>query len=371
MAHYVRADGVLVGHGATVRELDALSTLFDEVRHVGCLHEEPPPDSALPYRAKNLELVPVPPAGGETFGSKLDVVTLLPRYVQVISRQLRDADVVHVRCPANVSLCALAVLAVTRHPKRRWVKYAGNWWPYPREPRSYALQRRWLASPRLGAVVTINGDRGGLPAHVHAFTNPCLTDSEIETGAKVAAGKVLTNRIRLLFVGNLAAAKNPLVAVDVVDLLNKQGVLAHLDLVGAGPETEMLRSHVEARALSELVTFHGALPRDMIDELYAVAHFVVLPSKTEGWPKVLSEGMAAGALPIATAVGSIPEILGRIGAGKAIAGDVRPESFADAILDYCRAPGRWRREVELGLSAASQFSYSAYLDAVSALLQLS
>jgi len=55
----------------------------------------------------------------------------------------------------------------------------------------------------------------------------------------------------------------------------------------------MLRSHVEARALTELVTFHGALPRDMIDALYAVAHFVVLPSKTEGWRQIFGAGLKA------------------------------------------------------------------------------
>ena len=31
-------------------------------------------------------------------------------------------------------------------------------------------------------------------------------------------------------------------------------------------------------------------------------HFVVLPSKSEGWPKVIAEGMFWGCLPISTAI---------------------------------------------------------------------
>jgi hypothetical protein len=122
MAHYHRGDGVIVGHGATARELDMLATLFDEVRHVACLHEEAAPASALPYASRNITLVPVPPAGGETLGAKLGIARYTPLYVRTIARELRGADAVHVRCPANISLYALAMLAARREPQRRWIK---------------------------------------------------------------------------------------------------------------------------------------------------------------------------------------------------------------------------------------------------------
>ena len=52
----------------------------------------------------------------------------------------------------------------------------------------------------------------------------------------------------------------------------------------------------------------GAVP------LYARSHFMLLPSScSEGWPKVLSEAMAYGVVPVASNVSCIPQILGATG----------------------------------------------------------
>ena len=247
---------------------------------------------------RDVEAVETEWANGLT--AKLDIVRRLPHYTRTIARELRDADAVHVRCPANVTLCALAVLAVTRHPTRRWIKYAGAWQPTGREPASYALQRRWLARPHLRAQVTVNGTWPDQPSHVHSFANPSLTDDELARGATIAHTKSFETPLRLLFVGHLGAAKNPRVAIDALALLRDRGVDARLDLAGEGDELEAFVREVYAHGLSRYVTLHGPLPRNALDELYAKAHFVVLPSRTEGWPKVLAEGMAFGAVPIAT-----------------------------------------------------------------------
>lgn len=365
MAHYRAGDRIL-GHGATVRELDRLATLFDEVRHVACLHDEPAPASALPYRAPNLTLVPLPPAGGDDLVAKLDIVRRLPGYTRTIARELRDADAVHVRCPANVSLCALAVLAITRHPARRWIKYAGAWEPVGAEPISYRLQRQWLARQDLRARVSITGAAGALPLHVRAIPNPCLTTEEIESGRAAARDKRLSTPLRLLFVGHLGAAKNPRIAIAAVAELRARGIEAQLDLAGEGAELATLRAEATAQHLP--VYLHGSLPRTALDELYARAHFVVLPSRTEGWPKVLAEGMAAGAVPIATAVGSIAPTLASHGVGRALSAPARAAEIADAIAAY--TPARWAEESARGVAVARAYGYDAYLDHVRALLGL-
>jgi len=372
MAHYRRADGAIVGHGSTARELDALATLFDDVRHLACLHDEPAPASALPYAAGNLTLVPVPPAGGDDLAAKLDIVRLTPRYVRAIARELAGADAVHVRAPANISLYAIALLTARRAPRRRWIKYAGDWRPHRGEPASYRLQRAWLARTGHGAQVTINGRYPDQPGHVHSFWNPCLTDDEVARGRAAAAGKQLAPPgapVRLVFVGHLGAAKNPRVAVETLVELRRAGCDARLDLAGDGAERPALEALVARAGLSAAVTLHGALPRPALSALYDAAHFVVLPSRTEGWPKVLGEGMASGAVPIATAVGSIPDALARLATGCAVAEPTTP-AFVAAIRGYLDDPARWRRESAAALAAAEQFSYASYLRAVGALLEL-
>lgn len=367
MPHYRRGT-MVVGHGATTRELDALASLFTSVRHIACLHDEEAPASALPYQAPNIEMVFVPPAGGPGIVDKLDIVRRAPLYVGTMQRELKTADVVHVRAPANITLYALPLLALARVP-RCWIKYAGNWRPMGREPWSYRVQRLWLEHGIAGANVTINGAWPEQPTHVVTFLNPCLTDAEVAEGVERASTKSLTSPTRLLFVGHLGAAKNPRVAIDAAFELSRRGHDVKLDLVGEGIERVAMEAELRPRKPEGLVTFHGPLPRTAIDELYAAAHFVVLPSRTEGWPKVLAEGMAYGAVPIAAAVGSISETLRDAGCGTAIP-DITPASFADSIEAYLQSPLRWQLERDRGLVAARRFTYTAYLDAVRSLLQL-
>ena len=237
--HY-RKNGLIVGWGPTVRELGWLAGLFDELVHVAPLHEGPAPASALPYEAANVRLVPVRPAGGSTVGAKLGVLGAWPEYLRVIRRELRSCDVVHVRCPSNIGLLAILLLALSREPRRRWIKYAGNWFPGAPESLSYSLQRRLLASGAARAVVTVNGRWPNQPPHVRPFLNPCLSDEELRDGAERGAAKRLAFPVRLLFVGRIEHAKGCGRAVDVVEGLRRGGIDARLDLVGDGPDRAAL-----------------------------------------------------------------------------------------------------------------------------------
>ena len=104
---------------------------------------------------------------------------------------------------------------------------------------------------------------------------------------------------------------------------------------------------------------HGWLPRPAINPLYADAHFMLLPSRSEGWPKVLSEAMAFGVVPLAGAVGSIPHYLRAFGTGAAIASH-DPDAYAEEILAAHRAPDRWADQSARAASAARRFTYAAY-----------
>jgi glycosyltransferase involved in cell wall biosynthesis len=49
--------------------------------------------------------------------------------------------------------------------------------------------------------------------------------------------------------------------------------------------------------------------KESIEHVYENSHVLVLTSESEGFPKVISEAMAFGCVPIVTAVGAIPEVL--------------------------------------------------------------
>lgn len=368
-AHYRDGDTV-AGWGPTVREIDHLGTLFDEVIHVAPLHPEPAPASALRYRSPRVRLRPVPPTGGQEATKKLGVLAHAPVYLRAVLKELRRADVVHVRCPAAISLFALLALTMAPRPLPRWAKYAGNWRPAGAEPWSYRFQRGWLERGLHRGVVTVNGVWPGQPAHIRSFLNPCLTDEELSEGRRDAQEKELTSPLRLICVGRLEEAKGVFRALEILARVVRGGLAATLDLVGDGPDRARAERKARDLQMEQRVRFHGWLPRTALAPLYREAHLMLLPTTaSEGWPKVVSEGLAYGVVPLTSTVSSLPQYLQRFSTGRCYAsGDV--EGFSEGVLHYGSHADEWKQEALNGLRAAEQFSYDSYLRQVSALLEL-
>lgn len=362
--HYQTSDGV-AGWGPTVRELGYLAELFDSVRHIAVGYPGPAPASALPYAAANVRVRLVEPAGGNALRDKFGILTAYPAYARAIREEMDRADAVHVRCPANISLLALWLLGRSAAPPYRWIKYAGNWRPDGNEPWTYGLQRHWLAENRHRGMVTVNGRWPSQPGHVVSFYNPCLTEEEAGQGRALAAGKTLQAPVELLFAGELNEGKGVGRVLRVALALQERGIPFRLRLLGDGPDRPRYEAWVRENKLAE-TSFLGWVPRARVADYYAAAHFILLPSRSEGWPKVLSEAMAYGVVPVAAAVSSIPQILGETGAGVALPVD-DIAGMAGAIAGYVADPERWAVASRAGVVAAHRFTYSAYQSAVAGL----
>ena len=355
-----------VGWGPTVRELDHLSTLFAETVHVAPLHKGEPPASARPY-SRRVSLVPVTPAGGETLSSKLHAASRCAPYARTIRRELARADVVHIRCPANIAAVALAVLAGTRRPPPAWIKYAGSWVGRPGESIAYRAQRAVLTRwPRGRGVVSVNGEPRTRGARVVSMLNPCLTDQELTDARLGGQNKRLSDSVRLLWVGAVEEHKRPFDALDVLQKLIPS-VDATLDVVGDGSQLALLRRKIGELDLGSRVTTHGWKAREEMSPFYSRAHFNLLTSATEGWPKVLGEGMAHAAVPLATSVGSVSYYLKKFGLGPTFrVGDTT--AMAEAAMQLANDPSRWAGRAERCLKEAQSLTYSQYLSVVAGIL---
>lgn len=357
-AHYWRGDQI-VGWGPTVKEIRWLARAFDRVTHIACLHRGPAPQSALPYDSEKVKVVLVPPAGGLDWRAKSRVMLRGPRYLTSILENLPQSDVVHVRCPGSVAMYAIVTLRWVSN-KVRWVKYAGNWAERGRMPPSFAFQRWWLRKGLSGGPVTINGRWAGQQEHVFTFDNPSVTLQEICRARRLVHDKTLEAPIRFVFVGRTDKAKGMDTVLRVV-----QCVLAHrrdvtLDVLGDGPQRPYFERMSQGLGLADHVRFHGWVPHDRVPEHLVRSHFLLLPSVTEGWPKVLSEAMTYGVVPLASDVSAIPQVLDETGAGFALpAGDV--SGFVRAIVEILRDPSTWQAMSRAGVEAASRFSYERYL----------
>src|SRR5829696_3827269 len=92
--HY-RSGSMIVGLGSTIREIDHLSSLFDEVVHLAPLHSVSAPASALPYQSHNVRFRAVQPSGGDHLWDKLNILWHLPEYIRAMLDELCAADFVH------------------------------------------------------------------------------------------------------------------------------------------------------------------------------------------------------------------------------------------------------------------------------------
>ena len=368
MPHYYRNQQI-VGWGPTVQEIDALATIIDEIVHLGCMHKTPAPTSSLPYQSNRIRFIPLQAVGGEKFSNKMDVLRRSPEFIAAIKKWLPWGDVIHVRCPANIPLIALTILATSKVPKYRWVKYAGNWRPAGKEAWSYTFQRWILKNNLHHGLVTINGEWTDQSKHVHSFYNPSFTMLQKNIAFQCARTKELKPPYYFLFVGRMESAKGMGTVLDVASKIKESKFAFRLDLIGDGPERVEFENMANCLNLLSHVHFHGWLPRSEIDEFYRKAHFILLPSSaSEGWPKVLSEGMAYGVVPLASNVSSIPQILSKLGTGVSLHRDA-VQDFASAILNYINNPVRWETERNSGMAAAALFTYESYLDAVKKMFQ--
>ncbi|MFZ5984793.1 MAG: glycosyltransferase [Acidobacteriota bacterium] len=324
----------------------------------------------MPYRSGKVRVSAVPGAGGSSLWDKLRVFVRFPGYAQAILRELSRVDAVHIRAPANISLLAMVLLAFVRRPTKRWIKYAGNWQPQGREPLSYRFQRWWLERNFARAKVTVNGRWPEQPPHIVTFPNPCLTEEQLKSAHAIARSKRLYSPAKLLFAGTLLPEKGARLAIDAFQVLRESGVQAELAIAGDGPARLELEDYARRKVGPSDISFLGYVAHMELFREFEYAHFAILPSSSsEGWPKVLGEGMAHGAVPIASAVSSIPQVLAEAGCGRAVA-SFDPHEYARAILDYLEEPERWRREVEAGCAYAERFTYEAHVQRVKDLLGL-
>ncbi|MDD3003999.1 glycosyltransferase [Flavobacterium sp.] len=304
--HYTDEKGIVKGWGATVNEINYLADFWEEVVHIGCLYPTTVPPSALPYIQSNIRFVPIPPYGGKTIMDKLLILVKIPKIMMQVMRNVGGASEVQLRLPTSMGLFLLPLFSfIIPRTFTLWVKYAGNW-NQKNPPLSYRFQRGWLKKNTARCKVTLNGFWNDQPEHCLSFENPCLTQEDLSKGKVIATTKTFQAPYVFAFVGRLDEAKG---VSTIIQALKKIPItkIGKVHFIGNGPELQHYQSETEF--LKEKVIFYGFQNSENVHALLAESHFFVLPSKAEGFPKVVAEAACYGVIPIVSDVGSIPHYI--------------------------------------------------------------
>ncbi len=305
--HYL-SDNEIVGWGPTISEINNLTNLFSKIYHVAPLYKEESPESSLPYNSKKIIYVPIEPSGGNGIIKKLKIFLKMFNNLVRIHNSCNLSDWVHFRAPTNLGLYVLPYLLIIRK-KKYWIKYAGNW-NQTNAPLSYRLQKFWLNNVVKKSKVTINGKWPNQKKHLLSFENPCLSKNELIHSRKQILHKNYLGLLDICFVGSLARTKGVGYVISALKNIEDLSSIKSVYIVGDGPDKK--KYETEAKSIKNIpIVFTGALSRNDLNLIYSKCQILILPSDSEGFPKVISESAAYGCVSIVSDVGSIKHYLNK------------------------------------------------------------
>jgi len=165
--------------------------------------------------------------------------------------------------------------------------------------------------------------------------------------------KIFSNKnfdvCKLLFVGMDWFWKGGDVAVKVAELLNQRGVQTELHVVGCRPPGEM-PDFVKHYGFISKKTEQG---RNLLDNLYSKAHFLILPTRAECYGIAFAEASSFGLPSLATDVGGVTTAIHNGRNGQTFSPSDDPEKYCQYILGLMSDREEYER---LSLSSFQEYS---------------
>lgn len=175
-------------------------------------------------------------------------------------------------------------------------------------PGTYAAAR--AIRPHVHATICVCGrarddlvERHGFPAdRTYVIPNAvALNDFPAANRLRRAASEGL----RLLFLGRIEDSSKGVLWLP--EIFARSPGSARLTIAGDGPDLSRLRAALLAH--SPRITFMGAVGIEAVPRLMASHDIFLMPSRYEGLPMALLEAMAAGCVPIASALRGVTDMV--------------------------------------------------------------
>ncbi len=310
---HIKENSKYFGYAPYVREMNIWLKYVDKVTIVAPIEKTKLDNIHLAYQHKNLKFKEVPNFDTTSFLNSLRTLFKLPSLLWAIFLAMKNADHIHLRCPGNMGL--LGCLVQIFFPKTpKTAKYAGNWDPNAKQPQTYKVQKWILNNTFLtkNMQVMVYGEWEGSSKNIKPFFT--ATYSETEIVKPVLKG--MNEKINFMFVGTLSKGKKPLYAIQLIEELRKKDIDVHLSVFGDGILRKEMQEYINVHILKNQVTIFGNQTKEIIKSAYQNNHFLILPSKSEGWPKVVAEAMFFGCVPLTTNVSCVNYMIGNGNRGK-------------------------------------------------------
>jgi glycosyltransferase involved in cell wall biosynthesis len=159
----------------------------------------------------------------------------------------------------------------------------------------------------------------------------------------------------MLYIGSLREAKGIFLLLEAFEIIRERGLDLHLTVIGDGPAREEFEKRCHEIDFGEHVTLTGSTSHDETLRRLAESDVLVLPSESEGVPRVVLEGQDVGTPVVATAVGGIPDVINHEENG--MLAEQTAESVVENVLRLVRDDELYRTVVENGIQSANERSW--------------
>ncbi|MCF4102136.1 glycosyltransferase family 4 protein [Gillisia sp. M10.2A] len=303
-APLLKAENKFSAYAPYVKEMDIW---FRNVDEVGIIAPKSYPQKIFSkdFQNQNIKFFSIPFFQLKGILNFLKSIFILPLIFFKGFRAFLWADHIHLRCPGNIGLIG-SVIQIFFPNKPKTVKYAGNWDPHSKQPWSYKLQKWILNNTFLSRniKVLVYGNWPKQSKNIIRFFTASFSKDAI-----VESDKDFRKPYKFIFVGSLTAGKRPLFAIRLMEILMRNNIPVTLELYGDGILREEILEYIQVNNLEPFVKMMGNKDLNELIEAYKSAHFLILASISEGWPKAIAEAMFYGCIPISTAVSCIPWML--------------------------------------------------------------
>ncbi len=170
--------------------------------------------------------------------------------------------------------------------------------------------------------------------------------------------------LRILFVGRLDPEKGLGNLVSAVAEMRESGLPVRATLVGDGPSRKALESQAHELGIASSIELPGYVEHGTpLFNLYRNSDLFVIPSLSEGFPKVIPEAMAFRLPVVATPVGGIPEIIHHEENGLLVSPG-SPQEITDAVKRLVQEPELTNRLLENATRLSDSFTIEHWLEEI-------
>jgi glycosyltransferase involved in cell wall biosynthesis len=308
----------------------------------------------LPYTNTNIRFRAIPTFGGVRFVDKLSVFTNAFAIIQIVLKEVKNASHVQIRVPMGIGVYVLPIFLFIPRKFILWVKYANNWGNVS-SSLGYRFQRWFLDKNFLKCAVTINGFWPNQKKHLKSFENPCITQEQFEKGKNIE--KSFDRKLTVIFAGRIEEAKGFDLVMDVLKALPQERFREWV-FIGEGTLKEpLMKLCLEVGIPAK---FMGFLSQSKVHKYLETADILILPSKSEGFPKIVAEAWNYQVIPLVSPVGSLPHYLEH-GKNGFMMDNVSEESLNTAFEQLLKmTPQELQGIAQNGQELAHKFTFEYY-----------